>query len=92
MSRINIQLKDSTNSIEHICESTFVRDGFLCINVDNNIIYKYPISSIFRIVEDSSYYTTMEGLPKDMELEVTTDLSSTIKSNDFLVTDKSLVF
>ena len=50
--KVSIQLKDSSQPIEHNAINTYLKGTLFCVYVKKDKVYKYPIRNIWRIVED----------------------------------------
>ena len=57
MKKIAIQLKETSQPIEHTFINTYEKGGFYCVYTTDEIVYKYPTQNIFRVVENYGAHT-----------------------------------
>jgi len=61
VNKISIQLKESSQPIEHNFTNTYQKGSFYCVYVEEeDKTYKYPIADIFRVVEDYGKHQGVE--------------------------------
>ena len=52
MNKIAIQLKETSQPIEHTFINTYEKGGFYCVYTTDEVVYKYPTQNIFRVIEN----------------------------------------
>lgn len=50
--KIKVHLISQSNPIEHKdILNTYIKNGMYCLLLKDNIVYKYPLVNIFRVIE-----------------------------------------
>lgn len=51
--RVSVHLKETSQVIEvsKNATNTYTKGGFYCILINNDLVHKYPIVNIFRVIE-----------------------------------------
>lgn len=52
--KVLVQLKGTSQPIEHKAKNTYQKGDFYCIHEGNDAI-KYPIANIWRVIEDYGF-------------------------------------
>ena len=60
---VSIQLKESSQPIKHEFINTYTKGQLYCVYTHDQRTYKYPLSNIWRIVEDYGEHQTDKILP-----------------------------
>lgn len=55
---VYILFKDTTNESKYICDSMYIKAGFVCIK-NNKFVIKYPIQNIWSIRHTYKYPESM---------------------------------
>lgn len=51
--RISVHLLSQSQAIEYDgCKNSYTKDGLFCVYTSENIVHKYPMVNIFRIIEN----------------------------------------
>ena len=56
--RIEVWLKETSEPIVHIAKNTYTKGQFYCVYCTDGRVHKYPIESIFRVIEDYGTHGT----------------------------------
>ena len=52
MKRVSIQLKETSEPIEHMADNSYQKGNLYCVYVKaDEMVYKYPMADIWRIAE-----------------------------------------
>ena len=55
--KVAIQLKETSQAIEHYYTNTYEKGNFYCVyDAGTQQVYKYPINNIWRIIEDYGHH------------------------------------
>ena len=50
--RVLVQLKETSQPIEHEALNTYTKGPFYCVYLPASEVYKYPLADIWRVHED----------------------------------------
>lgn len=54
---ITVHLKTQSQPIKHEkVINTYQKGDFYCVYVEGEVVYKYPIADIFRVIEDYGFH------------------------------------
>jgi len=68
-----IQLKETSQPIEHNFINTYEKGGFYCVYTEDEIVYKYPTQNIFRVVENYGAHAMSDDYDDTLVNSKTTD-------------------
>lgn len=57
ITKVQVQLKETSQPIEHAATNSYEKGGFFCV-YEGQRVFKYPTSTIFRVVEDYGVHTS----------------------------------
>lgn len=68
--KVVIQLRETSQPLEYESINTYQKGDMYCVYSNDGLVYKFPMSSIFRVVEDYGYHgvnikETRENFIKD---------------------------
>ena len=79
METILIQLKGTSQPIAHESINTYEKGSFYCVYTTEEVVYKYPINTIFRVVEQYGEH----GMKDDYE-DMVKDAIPPLKEDDVI--------
>jgi hypothetical protein len=53
---VTVQLKETSQPINHPAITTYTKGPFFCILRPNDSVVKYPVADIWRVVEEYGYH------------------------------------